>query len=116
MIWRTGIKRHTCGHKFALEELLKHEVVVHRLCHDLGDVGVPELDEGEAAGSAGLLASTETKVGNAAELKINEVQIIPEVWQSIKEQNFTAKSCNEYYNSVPCTHEPSQKSWGEGRG
>jgi hypothetical protein len=72
-------KSYTCGHKFALEQLLEHEVVVHRLCHDLGDVGVPELDEGEAAGSAGLLATTEPKVGNAAELKINKVKIIPDV-------------------------------------
>ena len=69
MIWRTGIKRHTCGHKFALKQLLKHEVVVHRLGHDLGHVGIPELDEGVPAGAPGLFAPAQTKICDASELK-----------------------------------------------
>ena len=60
----------TWWHDLALEQLLEHQVVVHRLCHDLGDVGEAELDEGVATRRPGLLAPAQTQVGDAAKLKI----------------------------------------------
>jgi len=46
----------TWWYNFALEKLLKHQVVVHRFCHDFGYIGVSKLDEGVPAGRSGLLA------------------------------------------------------------
>ncbi len=64
-------KHLTRWHELALEKLLEHEVVVHRVSHDLGHVSEPELDEGKTARRSGFSAPAETEVGHAAKLENN---------------------------------------------
>ena len=57
------------GHHFGPHEFFVHQIVVHRLGHDFGDVCEPELDEGVAFEPSRLFASTQSDVGHFAELR-----------------------------------------------